>query len=293
MPLVPPGARSTHLDLAGGRVRVLRAEPDVHTARPPLLLIHGGGSDNAAISWYRLFEQFGPERAVYAPDLPGFGHTEGIPAPGGPDRQADFVARVAEALGIGRVVVVGVSMGGDIAMNLALRHPHLVDRLVLIGPGGLAPRFGSRTTQFAAWLFAQLPDAALRPLTMLSNRFVAQALKAMVADVDTLPAPVREEFIAEARRNPTSEGYLRYNQATLGRREMRNNLLPQVHRISVPTLFFHGALDPLVNPRGSQVAVRLMPDAELVLVPDCGHWAQVEASERFETELRTFLAAGR
>lgn len=293
MPLIPPGARSTHLDLAGGRVRVLHAEPEEPRDEPPLLLIHGGGSDNAAISWYRLFEQFGSERAIYAPDLPGFGHTDGIAALGGPDRQADFVARVAGALGVTRAVVVGVSMGGDIALNLALHHPGLVDRLVLIGPGGLAPRFGSRITQFAAWGFAQLPDRLLFPLAALANRFVDQALKAMVADVNSLPAETRTEFAVEARRNSASEGYLRYNQATVGRSGMRNNLLPEVHRITAPTLFFHGALDPIVNPRGSQVAVKLMPRARLVLVPECGHWAQLEAPERFEKELREFLGAGR
>jgi pimeloyl-ACP methyl ester carboxylesterase len=70
---------------------------------------------------------------------------------------------------------------------------------------------------------------------------------------------------------------------------MRNNLLPAVHRITVPTLFFHGEEDPLVDPEGSRRASRLMPDARLVLVPDCGHWAQLESRDRFLAEVRRFL----
>lgn len=291
MPLIPPGAHSTFVDLDGGRVRVLRADPDPDpAAETPLLLVHGGGSDNAAISWYELFEAFGAERQVIAMDLPGFGYTEGIPALGGPDAMADFVARLAAEVAIDRVVVVGVSMGGDVALNLALRHPDLVQALVLIGPGGLMPRFPSKKMQRAAWTMAQLPDSVLFPMAAMGNRFVDKAIESMVADVDTLPVPVREEFASEARRNPSSEGYLRYNQATLGQNEMRNNLLGEVHRITVPTLFFHGAQDPIVSPRGSQVASRLMPDATLVLVPNCGHWAQLEASALFDAELRSFLA---
>ena len=84
-------------------------------------------------------------------------------------------------------------------------------------------------------------------------------------------------------------GYARYNQASLGPRSMRNNLLPVVHRITAPTLFFHGEDDPVVDPEGSLRASRRMPAARLVLVPECGHWAQLEARDRFLTEVRRFL----
>lgn len=288
-PLIPPGARASFIDLDGGRVRLLSAEPAEATSRSPLLLIHGGGSDNAAISWFHMFENFGDGRRVVAMDLPGFGYTEGIEAAGDPRLTADFVARVAAAVGFDRAVVIGVSMGGDIAMNLALRFPLLVERLVLIGPGGLLPRMGSKTAQALVWAATRLPDAVIFPMAAQANKFVDQAVKSMVADVGTLPPEVREEFAKEARRNAASEGYLRYNQATVGRRAMRNNLLPKLHALSTPTLIFHGADDPIVNPRGSQIASRSLPDARLVLVPNCGHWAQLEAADRFEAEVRGFL----
>jgi pimeloyl-ACP methyl ester carboxylesterase len=71
---------------------------------------------------------------------------------------------------------------------------------------------------------------------------------------------------------------------------MLNNLLPVVGRITVPTLFIHGANDPVVSPETSRQAADRMPAARRVVVPNSGHWAQLEAPDRFLTELNHFLA---
>lgn len=286
MTFLPPDSRVEYLDLAGGRVRVLHGGP---ADAPPFLLVHGGSNDNATISWYRMFEEFGSDHRVIAPELPGFGGTVGIDPVGGPAAQADFLARVLAELGVDRALVAGVSMGGDVVLNLALRHPDLIEGLVLIAPGGLVERVGNRFTHKAAWWSARLPDALLIPMAALANRFVGAALRAVVHDVATMPPEVVAEFRREARRPGASRGYLRYNQATLGPRGMRNNILPVVGEIAAPTLFFHGERDPMVPPEGSRRAAELMPNARLVLVPDCGHWAQLEAHDRFVDEVRAFL----
>ncbi|WP_017590894.1 alpha/beta fold hydrolase [Nocardiopsis ganjiahuensis] len=289
MTFLPPAARAEYLDLDGGRVRVLRGGPD---GAPALLLVHGGSNDNAAVSWYRMFGEFGADHRVIAPELPGFGGTVGIDPVGGPTAQADFLARVLSGLGVERAVVVGVSMGGDVAMNLALRHPGLVRGLVLIAPGGLVERVGNRwLTHKGAWWAARMPDAFLFPATALANRFVGVALRAVVHDVSALPPEAVAEFRREALRPGAARGYMRYNQDTLGPHGMLNNLMPVVGRITVPTLFFHGEQDSLVPLEGSRRASELMPNARLVTVPDCGHWAQLEAHERFVEEVRAFLPA--
>lgn len=288
--LVPAGARAERVRTPRGEVRVLRStstpsEPEA----PPLLLVHGGGTDNAGISWFHAFETVGPQRRVLALDLPGFGETT-VAAVGGGAAMADVVVEVADALGLTRVVVVGVSMGGEVAMELALRDPGRVAGLVLIAPGGLVPLFRNHPTQLAAWLAAQLPDVVLLPLARAANRFVEQALRAMVVDVAALPTAVADEFVREARRPGAAMGYARYNQASLGPLRMRNDLTPRVDAIDVPVLFFHGAQDPLVPLAGSARAADLMPDAELVVAAGAGHWAQLEAPELFVAALCRFLA---
>lgn len=284
---MPPGARERFLETARGRVRVLCNAVDPGSPDIPLLLLHGGGTDNAAISWFETFQALGQRGAVYAVDLPGFGYTEVEPV-GGPVAQADFVAEVAGLLGLDQVVVLGVSMGGDVALNLALHHPDRVAGLVLIAPGGLAARIGNRWVHRAAWLAAQLSDRVMDPLARLANRHVDAVLRRIVNDISALPVPVRTEFGREARRRGTSMGYRRYNQATLARTAMANNLMPVVGSIRVPTLLFHGVDDRMVSPSNSREAAGRMPNATMVLVGDCGHWAQLEARDRFFDELAAF-----
>lgn len=285
--LIPPGAEERFVGLPCGRVRVLVG--GTGNRNTPVVLIHGGGTDNAGISWFRSFSALGADRKVIAIDLPGFGGTREIPPLGGPGPMADFVVRVAEELAISKAVVAGVSMGGDVALNVARRHPDFAAALILIGPGGLADSVGGRPTHFVSWLGAQLPDWALLPLARLANQFAGTVLKAIVNDPATLPAEVVDEFVREARASKAGLGYARYNQATLGRSRLTNNLLPVVHEISAPTLFFHGQDDPIVDPAGSRRAAGLMPNAQLLIVPQTGHWAQLEAHELFIESARAFL----
>lgn len=287
--LIPPTAVERSVQTSVGRLRVLHAGPPA-VGRAPLVLVHGGGTDSAAISWYRLFAPLSAEREVWALDLPGFGGSMDVPPVGGPVDLAAVVAETMELLGTGPAVVFGVSMGGDVALNLALRHAELVTALVLIAPGGLVPQWGNRATQFLAWSASRAPDWLLLPAGRFANRFVGTALRAVVADPARLPPAAVAEFKMLARDPRGVLGYGRYNQATLGPRGMRNDLSERVDAITVPTLFFHGEDDPLVDPNGSQRAAERMSDARLVLVPDCGHWAQLEAHDRFLAEVEPFLA---
>lgn len=287
--LIPPAAAERHVDTSAGRLRVLHAGDPAD--RPPLVLVHGGGTDNAAISWYRLIEPLSADREVWALDLPGFGGSIDVPAVGGPRELAGVVADALTGLGVSEAVVFGVSMGGDVVLNLALDHPDLVAGLVLIAPGGLAPIIRNRWTHLCAWTALQSPDWLLRAIAVLGNRFAGTAIRAIVRDPATLPAEVVDEFTREARAPGAGLAYGRYNQATVGRRGMLNDLTGRVHEITAPTLLFHGANDSMVDPAGSERAAARMPSAELALVPDCGHWAQLEAHERFLSETRSFLAA--
>lgn len=257
--LVPPGARVEHLDLDGGRVRLLRGG----TQGRPLMLLHGGGTNSAAICWYRLFEPLGAEHQVIAPDLPGYGGTTGIEPKGGADALADFVARIMGELDLTEAVVMGVSMGGEAALDLALRHPRLVRALVPISPSGLLPIIHNRAVQTGAWLYTRLPERLVLLQSRLISRF-GVPLRSIVHDPAILPREVTAEIEREARRPRAGIGLHRYLRATVGRREMHNNLLPMVDRITIPVLFFHGEHDAQQPPETSRQAAERMPNARRI-----------------------------
>ncbi len=285
--LIPPGSEELFVEASGGRYRVLRstrAGPGV-----PLLLVHGGGSDNAAISWYRAFEPLSADRPLLAADLPGFGYTESVPVTGSAAGMADQLRELLAALRIDRVCIAGVSMGGEVALQFALRHPEACHRLVAVAPGGLVSRIGGPLVHRSLWLMTLLPDALLRPLAALSNRFMGAVIRRMVYDPASLPPEVIDEMVREARRPGSGMAYGAYNRRSIGPSQMRNDLLPVVSRITAPSLFFHGEEDGLVPLSGSAAAAERMPHARLVRVPQCGHWAQLEAHDRFIAEVSRFL----
>jgi magnesium chelatase accessory protein len=113
---------------------------------PPIVLLHGlGGS---ATNWTLLAPLLARRRRVLVPDLPGHGRSAPVTAPGGLGSLADSVAELIRGEGVGPVAVVGHSMGADVAIRLALRHPGDVSALVLVSAGALA---SSRTVS-KLWL---------------------------------------------------------------------------------------------------------------------------------------------
>lgn len=284
--LVPPGAREEYVDLDGGRIRLLRAGAK---GIPAIVLLHGGGLNNAAAAWFRLFVPLGEKHDVIAPDFPGFGGTTGIEPMRSTADLADLVSKIMERADASDAVVMGGSMGGETALNLALRHLRLVRGLVLISPAGLRQTLGGPPVQFSAWLFGRLPERATRAMLAAGLRS-KKGPTAAVCDPSTMP----EEVIAELRRESTRPdvglGLVRYNAGSVGLREMRNNLLPVIDQVTVPTLFVHGERDPQIPPESSRHAAERMQNARYVAFPGCGHWSHLEDHDRFLTEVADFLS---
>lgn len=127
-------------DVQGRRVRCRIVEPakpgTEHTSlSDPLLLLHGlAGSSDAWGPLLRSLVREGLNRAVLAPDLPGYGRSPGPPGAFGIDALTDWVVGLLDVMELGRVHVVAHSMGCQVALALARRHPERVGGLVLAGP---------------------------------------------------------------------------------------------------------------------------------------------------------------
>jgi len=245
----------------------------------PLVFVHGlGGSWQ---NWLENIPHFAAFRRVVAFDLPGFGASEMPESPVSILEYADTVDALLTELGIPTADVVGNSMGGFIAAELAIGRPARVARLVLVDPAGLSARY-RRLLPLAPSLEALTRWLAPRSNTLVRRPGLRRALLVMVAaHPERLPlALVQEQLAGQA-----SDGF---HDALLGVHS--HDIRHRVPRIACPTLVVWGTEDRLVPVEDAAEWVRLVPDARAVVWEDTGHVPMLERPALFNSAVAEFLA---
>lgn len=274
--------------LDGLRVRYHRSGPEATPADgAPVVLLHGGGLDSAALSWRDALPALAADRTVYAPDWPGYGESD--PPDGSPSvaYYADVLGRFLDALDLDRVSLVGISMGGGVALGFALDHPSRVERLVAVDSLGLGSR--SPGGPLGA-MFVRLPVVNGLPFAAMaqSRWLTAQTLREIVAP-ENLTADLVDEALTELRRPRAAEAWTAFQRNEVGFDGLETDYTDRLADLRPPTLFVHGEDDPLIPVSWSVRAASLAPDAEVRVIPDCGHWPPRERPEEFAEAVRAFL----
>jgi pimeloyl-ACP methyl ester carboxylesterase len=234
---------------------------------PPLLYLHGAGT----YWWLPVHDRLAERHRVLLPVHPGFGASGGVEEI---DDIEDLVFRtldVLDELGLDRVDLVGLSLGGWLAAEIALRQPQRVNRLVLVNAAGLR--------------LAGVPTPDLFLLSPSESREVLFADPAspiaMAAIPDTPPPPEKMVLILRGREaaarllwNP----HVRY-------RKLRSRL----DRIKPPTLVVWGVADRLLPVAHGEAYAAGIPGARLVTIDRCGHLPPVEQPEPFAEAVLGFL----
>lgn len=239
--------------------------------RAPLLLVHAWPLDRAM--WAPQVSAFAGERRVLAPDLAGFGDAPG-PGHATLDAHADDLAGLLDALGIARAVVVGLSMGGYIALALARRHPARLAALVLADTRAGADDAAARANRDD--LAAVVATAGLGALSerLLPRLLAPGARPAVAAEVGAIIARQRPEGVVAALRAMAA----------------RPDAGPGLAEVRVPTLVLAGAEDALTPPSEARGLAAAIAGAGLVVIPGAGHLASLEEPGAFNAALRAFLA---
>ncbi len=254
---------------------------------PPLVLLHGAG-DNA-LDWRWVMPTLAATHRVYAPDLPGSPDSARPAADYSPAFFGRFVASFLDALGIGRATFVGNSLGGLIALRLALSEPARVRALVLVDSAGLGravnPAFTSVNVPGlgeAAMPFWRTPIGAHQRAWGRTALLFARP-----------PGSVPREWLAEQRRLAQSPGYLEAHLSVLralvdpgGQREV---LLDRLPLLEIPTLVVWGERDRVFPRSQAKRAAARLREGSLALIPDCGHMPHVECPDRFLAVLDRFF----
>jgi pimeloyl-ACP methyl ester carboxylesterase len=261
MSIVPQ--ESSTIVLQGIELRVQR-----QGAGPPLLMLHGGDGPQEHLPFFqRLTERF----EVIAPTHPGFA---GSPLPEHFDDLEDLVylyLDLMDALDLRHTVLMGFSMGGWAAAEIAVRTTHRLSRLILVDAVGIKP--GDRERRDIADIFA-LPDTAVARLLFHDPSRAPHISQLPEAQSATLAA------------NRIAHAFYTWDPY------MHNpKLRYRLHRIDVPTMLIWGASDGMVSVAYAEAYRQMIPGARLVVIPEAGHLPQVEQPERFVEHVLSFLTA--
>lgn len=256
--------REEYVDVRGTRVRILRAGDG-----DPLLFLHGSGDRGRWLTGLGLLaERFD----VIRPDHPGFHHSDEAEHIDTVHELAFFCLDLLDELGIERAAVVGSSLGGWLAADLATIAPERVTRLVLSDPAGLR-RDG-----------LDLPDMfAMSPAQLVDELFVSQDLRdAAVAEAAAMEDDL--ELLRPYLRSRIATAHLAWNPY------MHDPKLPfRLHRAAMPALVLWGERDGLLPPALADEWLARLPDARLEVIPDTGHVAHLERPEQFAALVTSFL----
>ena len=254
---------------------------------PPLLLLHG--QEQSATSWRWVLPVLARTHRVLALSLPGHGDSDPAVAGYAPGRDlAPLVADFLDTLGVGSAHVVGNSVGGAVALRLALANPARIRTLTLVDSAGLGrdvhPLLALDTLPIIgelAIMISRVPGGDVGRTSMSTAMLFAQ------------PSRVPKEFFDEQHALGRRPGQLEASTAmarALFDARQREVLLDRLPTLTMPTLVVWGGCDYVLPASQAQAAVDRVPHGRLALLADCGHLPHVECPDRFATILSEWLA---
>ena len=243
-----------------------------------VLMLHGSGPGVSALAnWQHNIPTLAQRFHVLAPDIVGFGTTER------PEdivyslrTWTDHVWAFMDARGMEKARVIGNSLGGRIALQMATDQPDPIAKMVLMGTPGV----GMTPTEGLAALRAYEPSHdAMREL--LRNYFAVD------------PAMITDELVQIRYEASIADGaYEAYRAMFFDPRHAGSELgitEDEVRAIATPTLLIHGREDKVVALQVSVAMLGLLPNADLHVFSACGHWTQIERADEFSAVVSDYL----
>lgn len=237
----------------------------------PVVLLHAFPLSGAM--WHNQAAALRATHRLIVPDLRGFGDTDAPPGPYTMDQQADDIAALLDHLAIEQATIVGLSMGGYISFALLRRHPQRIRALVLADTRAGADDLAGQARREANARIAETQGAAAIADLMIPNLVAPNATQSVRDTLRTIITANSPDGIAGALRGMA----------------VRPDSTPDLATITVPTLIIVGADDTLTPPAEAELMHTTIAGSRLVVIPDCGHIANLEQPAAFNAALGAFL----
>ncbi|MBL8092722.1 MAG: alpha/beta fold hydrolase [Anaerolineales bacterium] len=285
----PPAQQTSPVDSRWVTVDGLRIHALVAgEAGSPVVLLHGAGVDSARLSWEETIGPLAREHRVYAPDLPGYGQSDKPDVIYNAAFYTTFLAHLLDAWQLPKVSLVGLSMGGAIALSFTLAHPERVARLVPVDPYGIMPKVAWHRTSY---LYVH------SPLNELSYWFFRQSrsmvrwslLASLISNPERVTDQLVDDVFAASRAPQAGKAFSSFQRHDLTWNGLRTNYLDRLHEIAAPTLFVHGEKDPGVPVAYARQAHAQVKGSQLHVMQGCLHWPMRDRPGEFNRVLVEFL----
>ncbi len=254
---------------------------------PVVLLIHGMAG--SATTWKQVMPALSEQFRVVAPDLLGHGRSDKLVGDYSLGAFASTLRDLLVALGHEHATVVGQSLGGGVAMQLAYQYPERCERLVLVGSGGL----GREVNRLLQLLTLPGSETVLKLGCAEPIRNAVATVGGLASRVGLHPAPV----VAELWRSYTSladeatrRAFLRTLRAVIDPRGQAVSAENRLHLAAeMPTLIVWGDADPIIPVKHAHAAHTAIPGSQLEVFEGVGHYPHCEAPESFVAVLTEFI----
>ena len=250
---------------------------------PPLVLLHGGGLDSAWTTWGPIWDQLSAGGPVIAPDLPGFGSTPFPMTAPSIRAYADWVLALLDEAGVRQCVLAGLSLGGAVAIQVALTAPDRVVGLGLLAPYGVSARTpGGR----AGWMLVHLPgvNAATNLVLRHSRAAVRSSLATLLRRPGSLTKALVDEVCDLLSDPQAGRAWQRFQRDEVRWSGPATDFRASLASLTCPAVLLAGEHD-LVPPEDVRAAAAAMPNARFLLVAGAGHWLTRDAPVEVTAEL--------
>ena len=251
----------------------------------PLVLVHGLAV--SADIWKNNIPGLSREHRVYVPDLIGFGRSDRPGASFSPFEYGRFLDGFLSSLNLGRVSLVGQSLGGAIAIHYAQQFPQKIDKLVLVGSAGLGRE--------VIWTLRAMSIPLVAELLYRPSRKAVDFLFKLSVRNPTLITPEFVETYYQIYIQPEFRRFfLRFLRRILTIRGPREEffapLMKNLSRITQPVLIVWGQEDRVLPVKHAYFGMEKIPNARLEIFPACGHIPFFERPEEFNRLVLEFLS---
>lgn len=246
-----------------------------------MLLVHGLGA--TLDHWALAIPRFAQTRRVVAIDLPGFGRSAKPDRPYGPAGFVETIHAFADAIGLGRFVLVGHSMGGAISAEFVLTHRDRVTQLVLVDAAGM--------TRMPTGLIDYLVERFERKVDPAKIVLPPRLVRAMVKLVFYEPIPFAERNVSRILASMSEQDWpdrvRSFVRSATGL--SRSQVRARLSEIGLPTLVVWGARDRVLPLRHGRKLHEGIRGSRFVVFPRTGHCPQIERADAFCEAVETFL----